>query len=93
MVFSMFRCKACAKTRRWYILTVPVDAAHPGTNEDIDFYCGNPQDGNGGLPPQTNWMPVHDEISPAPKILIRGTVDIQVFDGMSRSALPGALEY
>jgi hypothetical protein len=29
---------------------------------------------------KTNWMPVRDEISPAPKILIRGTVDIQVFD-------------
>lgn len=36
---------------------------------------------------------MHDEISPAPKILIRGTVDIQVFDGMSRSELPSALEW
>jgi Ran GTPase-activating protein (RanGAP) involved in mRNA processing and transport len=93
-VFSMFRCKIYDDTRRWYISIVPTDAAHPGTNQDYDFYAAIPDDKDGIFPPQANWMPNDMSSSPAPKVdLIHGSVDIQVFDGMSRSTLPSALEW
>jgi len=91
-VFSMFRCKIYDYTRRWYISIVPT--AHPGTNQDYDFYAAIPDDKDGIFPPQANWMPNEMSSSPAPKVdLIRGSVNIQVFDGMSRSELPSALEW
>ena len=77
---SMFRCKIDDDTRRWYISIVPTDAAHPGTNQDNDFYAAIPDDKDGIFPPQANWMHIGMSSSPVPKVdLIRGSVDIQVF--------------
>lgn len=94
-VFSMFRRKICIhEMRGWFISIVPMNAAHPGTDEDIHFYAVKSDAGDGNLPPQTNWVCNGISSSPAPKIdIIRGSVDTQVFAIMSSAVLSCALEW